>query len=85
MADLVTGLVGSALLCSIGIVLAKLCTLRDAMKEEADPQPEYILLSKEQYDFVVKKIIIEQPQMPPSYSEKAEVLAKMPPPPLIAI
>jgi hypothetical protein len=43
-------------------------------------------LSKEQYDLMTKKIIIEQPQMPPSYSEKAEVLTNIPPPPpLIAI
>ena len=86
MADLVTGFLGSICLCTIGITLVTLCNIRDAMKEEADPQSEYILISKEQYDFMTKNIIIEQPQMPPSYSEKAEVLTKIPPPPpLIAI
>lgn len=81
MADLVTGFLGSICLCTIGITLVTLCYLRDGMKEDADPQTEYLLISKEQYDLMTKNIISEQPQMPPSYSEKAEVLTKIPPPP----
>lgn len=84
MTDLVIGVLSTAGLCSIGMVLAKLCTLRD---ETQDISPDYLLVRKDHYEALLKNAVQiknytnEQPKLP-SYSETASA---PPPPPLIEI
>jgi hypothetical protein len=87
MTEFLSGFVTSALLCSLGFLLGKICNGREQIKES---EPEYMVMSKDQYDYMknnpdVKKIIIEQPQMPPLYSEKDNDLIVMKLPPLIQV
>ena len=71
MADFISGILGTACLCSIGIILSKLCSLRENMMVK-DISPQYLLISKEHYDELIQKledyIINEQPRLP-LYSE----------------
>ena len=84
MSDFLSGFVTSTLLCSLGFLLGKICNGREQIKES---EPEFMVMSKDQYDYMknnpdVKKIIIEQPQLPPLYSEKDEddlIVMKLPP------
>jgi hypothetical protein len=70
MADFVSGCMSTALLCSLGVLLMKICSLRGEFEEA---QPEYVLMTAEQYEFIKNKpdvkIILDQPQMPPKYSK----------------
>jgi len=76
MTDFVTGVLGTACVCSMGILLSKLCSLNSNVR---DISPGYLLISKDHYDMlrqraaatVEKKCIIEQPPLP-NYSECAE-------------
>ena len=82
MAYFVSGCVSSALLCTLGYLIVKICSMRDAIEEA---EPEYVFLSAEQYEFMKnnpdqRKIILDQPQMPPKYSKTDDK-----PPPLIPI
>ena len=89
MTELITGILGTTCLCGIGYLLVKICSLRDELQIVS---PEYVLLSKEQYDCLKNnpdiKIVYEQPQMHeqrqmheqpqlPSYSESAPPLIKL--------
>ena len=88
MADLVSGFVSTALLCTLGVLIVKICSLHDDFEEA---KPEYYMLSKEEYDLMkwnaARKYITEQPQLPlpplPEYSEKDALLSA--PPPLIPL
>jgi hypothetical protein len=88
MADLVSSVVSTTLLCTFGALIMKICSLRDDLEEA---KPEYYMLSKEEYDLMKwnaqHKYITEQPQSPlpplPEYSEKDALLYE--PPPLIPI
>jgi hypothetical protein len=64
MTELITGILGTTCLCGIGYMLVKICSLRDELQIVS---PEYVLLSKEQYDCLKNnpdiKIVYEQPQM----------------------
>lgn len=85
MTELITGILTTTCLCGMSYMLVKLCSMR---KELELVQPEYVLISKEQYDCLKKhadvKIIFEQPQMSdpllpeqsqlPSYSERVPSL-----------
>jgi len=86
MTELITGILTTTCLCGMSYMLVKLCSMR---KELQLVQPEYVLISKEQYEYMkshpdVKKIIFEQPQISdpllpeqsqlPSYSERAPSL-----------
>lgn len=66
MADFVSGVLGTACLCSIGIILSKLCKIRNNMKEDVSPQ--YLMVSKEHYEELIKKldekVIRDQPVLP---------------------
>ena len=84
MADLVSSFVSTTLLCTLGALIVKICSLRDDFEEA---KPEYYMLSKEEYDLMKwnaqRKFITEQPQSPlPDYSEKDALLS---PPPLVPI
>jgi len=87
MADLVSSFVSTTLLCTLGALIVKICSLRDDFEEA---KPEYYMLSKEEYDLMKwnaqRKFITEQPQTPlpplPDYSEKDALLS---PPPLVPI
>ena len=75
MADLVVGFVTSAFLCGVGLILGKRCIEFDErIKDESEPKPEYILITKEHYEIMknnpdVKKIIFERPQLRPQINE----------------
>lgn len=82
MAEFVSAIVSTALLCTLGGLIMKICSLRDEFEEA---EPEYLLMSAEQYKCIknnpdAKKIILDQPQMPPKYSKTDD---KSPPPPFI--
>jgi len=75
MSELITGILGTACICSLGIIISKLCAMRDNVK---DISPEYLLVRKEHYENLqraAKKniIIVEQPT-PPDYSATAPLL-----------
>ena len=90
MTEFLSGFVTSTLLCSLGFLLGKICNGREQIKESEESEPEYMVMSKDQYDYMknnpdVKKILIEQPQLPPLYSEKDNDLIVMKLPPLIQV
>lgn len=76
-------ILGTAFLCGLGVLLGKLCRIR-----ETEPQAEYVLLTKEQYETLKNTPAISvQPAsatamlataMPandlPDYTEKAPLL-----------
>lgn len=82
MTDLVIGILSTIGICSISMVLAKLCSVRD---ETQDISPDYLLVRKDHYESLLKNAMQiknytnEQPKLP-SYSETASA-----PPPLIEI
>jgi hypothetical protein len=69
MTDLITGILGSLCICSIGVILGKLCSIHKETRNLA-PQPHYVLISKEHYETLKteQKYTTEQPQLP-DYSE----------------
>ena len=52
MAEFVTGVLGTAFMCSVGMVLYKLCETRAEVK---DVSSEYLLIFKEHYAKLKKK------------------------------
>jgi hypothetical protein len=88
MSEFFTGFVTSALICTLGFVLEKICIMSKEQVIEPE-EPEYIVMNRSQYDYMknnpdVKKIIIEQPQLPSLYNDDLIVM-KTPPPPLIKL
>jgi len=68
----------TAFLCGTTLLLAKLCRMR---VEVENPPNEYIFITKDHYEDLQRaakrEIIIEQPQLPPHYSEKTPLLPPM--------
>ena len=74
-------ILGTAFLCGLGVLLGKLCRIR-----ETEPQAEYVLLTKEQYETLKNTPAISvQPATAmlatamlandlPDYTEKAPLL-----------
>jgi hypothetical protein len=75
MSELI-GVLTTACLCGMGMLLSKLCTLR---VQANTPPSEYILITKEHYETLkannaARTYTIEQPQVLPEYSEKEELI-----------
>jgi hypothetical protein len=91
MTELITGILGTTCLCGIGYLLVKICSLREELQIIS---PEYVLLSKEQYDCLKNnrdiKFVYEQPQMPPQMPAQVPTQPELPTysesaPPLVAL
>ena len=96
MTELITGILGTTCLCGIGYLLVKICSLREELQIIS---PEYVLLSKEQYDSLKNnrdiKFVYEQPQMHEQMHEQPQITDRLLPaqlpsyseraPPLIAL
>jgi hypothetical protein len=71
------GIISTAFLCASGIILTRLCWIR---AEREDALIEYVVIPKDHYNNLQReakrKIIIEQPQLPPPhYSEKTPLFS----------
>lgn len=81
MTDLVIGILGTACVCSLGIILSKLCSVQSDIQ---DVSPEYLLISKEHYNTLLqkstkkRKIIDKSPL--PEYSQQNSFLYEITPP-----
>lgn len=81
MTDLVIGILGTMCVCSLGIILSKICSIQSDIQ---DVSPEYFLISKEHYNTFLenstkkRKIIDKSPL--PEYSHQDSFLYEIAPP-----
>lgn len=74
--SLTIAVLSTAFLCGSGIVLAKICRMRT---QRDNPSPEYVVIPKDHYENLQREakriMIIEQPPLPPHYSEKTPLFS----------